>query len=741
MPSTRELIKESRQKRVNWLIVLTMLGLVLILSLPAYERFDLTPLTEGRPSPVTLTADRHYRVLDSHAVEVRKRKAVQNVTPVFMERYSARNKIKRTMKQELRKLREGELTLQNIPAPQSKKEWNRLFSISSNVVEFLLDQGIIKKKAVFDRFDPDRVGKFQRMENPDGGIQQPASRKIGSLRNQFIEINEVIDQMSRTLDNLYGDYRYKKVILALLERNVEPTVFFQKEQYQKQVQQASESVRPVYREFEKGEPIIRAGEQVTPSILSVLKRINDKKINFRFVRGLSSMLIAVIGVIFVYFYLKLFNPNVLNQTNKLGLMALMVVIQVAICKFVDLFFGTDIKYAIPLAAPVILIALMIESQLAVLVTVLLAFLTVSFFKFNFEFFALLVLGSMAGIFSIRRVERRSALLETGLIVAGVQFISLVTFYGVRTGTVFNNELGLPIMWVLVNGAILVPFTVIGLLPYLENLFRITTNFQLIELADLNHPLLRDLFERAPGTYQHSIMLSNLCERAAQEIGANALLVRVGAYYHDLGKAEIPEYFIENQGEEKNPHDELKPTLSASILKSHVKKGVERAEEEGIPEEIIDLIKQHHGTTRMQFFYHKALEDGEDNVSEDEFQYPGPPPQTREAGICMLGDSVEAASRTLDDPSPSSIRDLVEGIVNDKFTEGQLNECPLTLKDLNTIVETFTRVLASVHHHRVEYPDEEDTERLEELQDESLEVVEEREVEFENGDQQSNGGAD
>ena len=416
--------------------------------------------------------------------------------------------------------------------------------------------------------------------------------------------------------------------------------------------------------------------------------------------------------------MKFFNPKILNSSYKLGLIGLLVVFITAVTKLVELM-GTGlgpIEYVIPFAAPIMLVSIMIGPQVAFILSVFLGFLVVSFFQFTFELFAMFLIGAFIGVFSILRVERRSVLIRSGFLIGAGQTLSVLFFYFLRTGKLFTTELGFRLIWSGINGVVVVPLLVIGLLPFLENLFNITTNFKLIELADLNHPLLRDLFEHAPGTFQHSLMLSYLCERAARETGANALLVRVASYYHDLGKGEIAEYFIENQGQKKNPHDELKPSLSASILRSHVKKGVQRAREAGLPEEIINIIEQHHGTTTMQYFYHRALEEGDGSVSEEEFQYPGPRPQTREAGICMLGDAVEAATRTLEDPTPNSIRDMIEDIVYEKFKDGQLNQCDLTLMDLDRIVNSFTRVITSIHHQRIEYPDDMDTEQLEQMRD-------------------------
>jgi hypothetical protein len=258
----------------------------------------------------------------------------------------------------------------------------------------------------------------------------------------------------------------------------------------------------------------------------------------------------------------------------------------------------------------------------------------------------------------------------------------------------------------IAGGGVVAILVSAFLPFLESLFKVTSDIKLLELADLNHPILRQLVVQAPGTYHHSVIVGNLAEEAADRIGANSLLARVSAYYHDIGKIRKPEYFIENQSGPENKHDRLAPRMSSLILISHVKDGIELARKYHLPEKIIDFIPQHHGTSLIPYFHNKAKErevPGHETVEEEDFRYPGPKPQIRETAIVLLADMVEAASRTLTDPHPSRIRSMVKGTINRVFAEGQLEECDLTLRDLNLIAEAFVRILTGIFHHRVEYP--------------------------------------
>jgi len=256
---------------------------------------------------------------------------------------------------------------------------------------------------------------------------------------------------------------------------------------------------------------------------------------------------------------------------------------------------------------------------------------------------------------------------------------------------------------VMNG-FLSPILTIGLLPLFESIFGITTDVTLLELSDLNRPLLKRLAIEAPGTYHHSIMIGTLAEDAAEAIGANSLLARVGSYYHDIGKMLKPEYFVENQSGVSNKHEKLAPTMSAMILEAHVKEGVELAIENNLPKSIIDFITGHHGTSTMSYFYEKAKQEQGETPDIKDYQYPGPNPTSKEVAIVMLADSVEAASRTLDDPKPARIRNLVHRIFMDKFDSGLLENSSLTLRDIKKIEDSFVRVLIAFHHRRIKYPE-------------------------------------
>jgi putative nucleotidyltransferase with HDIG domain len=285
-------------------------------------------------------------------------------------------------------------------------------------------------------------------------------------------------------------------------------------------------------------------------------------------------------------------------------------------------------------------------------------------------------------------------------------LALALSFQTFNNAIFTSQTLYVAFFALLSGFICAGF-VSSFIPLIETLFQYTTDIKLLELANLNSPVLRELMVKAPGTYHHSVVVGNLVEAAAESIGANPLLARVAAYYHDIGKAAKPLYFIENQAGEENRHDKLTPSMSALILISHIKEGAELARESRLGQPIIDIIRQHHGTALIKFFYERAKSQAAVNgqtVEEKDFRYPGPKPQTREAGIVMLADCVEAASRTLINPTSDRIQGLVQKLINNVFIDGQLDECELTLKNLHEIAKSFTGILNGIFHHRIDYPE-------------------------------------
>jgi hypothetical protein len=353
-----------------------------------------------------------------------------------------------------------------------------------------------------------------------------------------------------------------------------------------------------------------------------------------------------------------------------------------------------------------LIRFVLTSEAAVVYSIVFAGLAGVLVGNSLEFSLYALMGSLVASARVARAKDRAALFRAGLYTGAVNAVAVLCFALLSSkvdgwGTFVACFAG------FLGGALAVPILVMGVTPLVEAAFGYTTDIKLLELANLNHPALKELIVQAPGTYHHSIIIGSLVEAAAEAIGANPLLARVCAYYHDIGKGKNPLYFAENQRTE-NRHDKLAPQMSALIIKRHVTDGVEMARQYKLPRQVADAIPQHHGTRLVGYFFHKALKDQEgktdaQNVEETLYRYGGPKPQTREAALVMIADAVEASSRAMQEPSPSKLQALVQKIINGIFADGQLDECDLTLRDLNEIARAFYRTLGGIYHTRPDYP--------------------------------------
>ena len=361
-------------------------------------------------------------------------------------------------------------------------------------------------------------------------------------------------------------------------------------------------------------------------------------------------------------------------------------------------------YLAPVAAGSMLIAILIDNRLAYFMTMIMAlFVGLLTDTHQLAFVIAAFVSGTVGVYRVTRLSQTSDLAKAGFYIAMANVATILTMTFIAGNITISIAL-IGTLLGLISG-ILSAVLMIGALPYLESGFSITSMIKLLELSNPNHDLLKQLLIEAPGTYHHSLMVGNLAEASAEPIGANPLLVRVGAYYHDIGKIKRAEYFVENQRGFDEPHNKIAPALSALIIISHVKEGVELAREARLPQVIIDFIAEHHGTSLAKYFYNRAIEEeGEGMVNEDSFRYEGPKPQTKEVALVMLADAVEAAVRSLTNPNMDSIRAMIRKILRDKLNDRQLDESNLTFKDLDVIANTFGKVLEGVYHKRIEYPD-------------------------------------
>jgi putative nucleotidyltransferase with HDIG domain len=430
---------------------------------------------------------------------------------------------------------------------------------------------------------------------------------------------------------------------------------------------------------------------------------------------MGSMLIAV-ALYFIFFKdIKRYKPSFVNERKMVFLLGLLLVATLFLGKIFDytnaglnrgLGFPDSIApmFGTPIAAGAMLVALIFDFHTALIFSLVISML--SGISFHNPYFTVYVyISSLTAAFSVLRCKKRSALIKGGLYVIVVNMV-VTGMLLLLTSYLFSVIAPVAFLFAAMSGFFVIAIVSV-ILPVIEYFFGISTDISLLELLDLDQPLMRNLMLNAPGTYHHSFIVGNLAEAAAEGVGANPLLARVSAYYHDIGKMRMPDYFIENQQVSDSRHGKLAPHMSSIILIGHVKEGAELARQYKLPKTVTDIIQQHHGTRLMSYFYQKAKDQtGGTPVGEEDYRYPGPKPKTRVAALVMMADAVEAAARALTDPTPARIAALVEKIINEIFIDGQIDECELTLRDMSEIKKRFTHVLISIFHRRIEYPETE-----------------------------------
>ncbi len=410
--------------------------------------------------------------------------------------------------------------------------------------------------------------------------------------------------------------------------------------------------------------------------------------------GIFLFLVAIF--VFVIFYFRTEAKKIELDSNKLFIIFFVVIVSLL---FFQIYTSKLSTVSFPLPLFTMLLALLVSVRVATTYAFVFALIMMLLEDFSFLVPMMHICGSLISVINIGKIRSRTQFVRVGIKIFCAMLVPLIIYYLFDLKTLVETEEA--VAYIALNASLSV-LMVLAFLPIFESFFSRTTNIKLIELADFNNPLLKRLMLEAPGTYHHSLMTASLAEQAAEAIEENSLLARVCSYYHDIGKLKNPEYFIENQAGLKNPHDELSPSMSGLVLVSHVKDGVARAKKNKLDKVIIDAINQHHGTSLIQYFYFKAIEQDKDNVSEQDFRYPGEKPTTKVTAILMVADSVEAIARTLQDKSAGKLQEVVEKVINNKFADGQFSDCPITLKDLSKISKSMTTTLCGMYHARIEY---------------------------------------
>lgn len=535
---------------------------------------------------------------------------------------------------------------------------------------------------------------------------------INNVMNRRIPSDEVENSKRLVEEELKltsMDNSLKAAAIELGRYAVVQNEFFDLEATQELREQAKESVEPV--KILQGQIIVEENQLISREVFRQLELVGLTNNQQSVLPFFGLALVVFLIVVALYYYFHDLQVSSETKQNYLLLFSIIFILSVIILKGISMlqkFEFSDLGYLFPAAMAAMLIKIMVDERLATLTTIILAICGTIMFSesitssLNINIGIYIICSGLASIMFLNKQNQRMKILQAGIFVSLINILIIFALLFINNGQYNVKEYTFYFGGAFTSGIIAAILT-IGLLPFFEAGFGILSTMRLIELSNPNHPLLRKILTEAPGTYHHSVMVANLAESACEAIGANGLLARVGCYYHDIGKTKRPQFFIENQMNIENPHDRLPPQTSKNIIVAHATDGAEILRQYKMPKEIIDIAEQHHGTTLLKFFYHKAKQNGLD-VKEEDFRYPGPKAQTKETAIIGIADSVEAAVRSMQHPKPEQIESLVKSIIGDRLQDGQLNECDLTLKEMEIISNTLCETLKGIFHSRIEYPE-------------------------------------
>lgn len=732
-------------------LVVTVLTTMTIENLPE-------ELEEGRIATRDIKADRNYEIIDEEATAAFREEAAKSVQSVYdfddsiadqvagriedafmaardelQERVRTRIKPGRAVQlgaeqeQELRSSFEEDLGVEFKDARWKAFLRDGFSERAALAVAYLarkaMEQPILAERPPADgdkdqtitirrvkRLDSERI---EEEEWPDKGVKDIPT--VTTARESILGV--------RMRKDSFRDPEMPDAIRALAERMIVANLSLDRAETERRRALAAEGVKPSILKIKAGEMIIRNGSRYDRWHIKVLSGIQKEKRGGAFSKEFFGIwMLSILMVVIPFMLARGSLKRFVCSTSGYVLMAMVGLAVISIERLMmallptirEAFFtqvpSSSLNYVIPIAGGVMLIRMLLSAEVTVVFAVVLSLMTSLFMQTDLQFMTFALLSSFMGMITIARVDKRSHILRAGAILGAVNILLIVAIE--LMGMVSVTE-ALPMQGLVWSaffgflGGVGSSIFVMIAAPIVESVMDYTTDIKLLELANLNHPLLRELIVSAPGTYHHSHLVGVLGEAAAESIGANSLLVRVGAYYHDIGKMRKPPYFIENARNGENRHEKLTPHMSALIIQAHVKEGIELALAARLPRVIVDMIPQHHGTRMISFFYERAkeLEDPDrQKIDPEDFRYPGPKPQTREAAILMLADVVEAQVRSLKEKSPARIEQTVRKIIDDVFRDAQLDECELTLKDLDDIHKAFVRILLGIYHQRIEYPD-------------------------------------
>lgn len=672
-----EIKPKDKYIRILIMCISMIITYILLVSAIAPKQYDLK---EGDIARVDIKASRD--TINELATQEKVKEATEKIDKAYTLKGEVQNEVEKNIDEVLNKISNLNTTfdyekdklkeLSNLDNHLSENDYKILLSLSQESLnEIKFDISDIIKEVYKDNIQNDNEQSFTK----------------------------ATDLVEKRIDEMDFSLSIKKVLKKLVVPYIKPNFIYDKEKTDELIKEVQRNTPKVI--IKKNQTIVNEGEPITAEQIAILKDLglldqSGGNSIFTLYTILAIFTVIVFYIQHMYIFKK--HKKVYKNTKLVILINIINVSSFILARVV----GELSPFAIPLACAPILISLLVDCELSLVVCSINVIIIGALVNFNPQIIILGILNSILGSTGLRKIQQRNDIFYSSIFLMIMS--ALLTF---TTGLLLSNNFKEILMYsgIAAIGVVFSAILAIGILPFLESSFDIVTTLKLLELANPNNPLLKKLLMEAPGTYHHSMLVANLAEMAAEEINANPVIARVGAYFHDVGKLKRPFFFGENQIGKENPHDKINPNLSTLIIISHVKDGVELAKEYNLPDVIKDIIEQHHGTTLVKYFYYTMKNNAEnpDEIKEEDFRYQGPIPSSKEAGIIMLADSVEAAVRSISDPTKGKIEEMVNNIIKDKLYLGQLDNCDLTLKDLEKIRKCFLKALYGIYHQRIEYP--------------------------------------
>ncbi|MBN1054527.1 MULTISPECIES: HDIG domain-containing metalloprotein [Clostridium] len=653
---------------------------LLLLTAIAPKQFNLQ---EGDIARVDIKAPRD--TIDQKATKEKESEAIEKVD----KQYTVKNEVKVQAEDNIKSLFDEVLNLNATNMDEASKitELKKItqFKLTDNEYKDLINT---PKETLIDLEGKivnvvDSVYKKDIQENNESSLENAKKEGISAIE----ELN-----IANPL---------KEILVNIIKSQINPNLFYDSEKTEEMQKEAQKSTSKVV--IKKNQIIIKEGEPVTAEQIAIINELGllDNGIKGKYVYVYLSLALFLFVILFLqYSYIYLNYKDIFFNAKRLILISLINILSLILARSI----GAVSAFLIPFAFGSMLLTLLLNYKISIIISIFNSVIMSALVEFDPQVMLLVFINAILGAVMLKKMQQRNELIYATLYISVVSAILTLS-----TGVIISSNLKEIFMVSLFSiiGGVLSGIFALGVLPFLEGTFNEVTTIKLLELSNPNNPLLKKLLMEAPGTYHHSMLVANLAEMAAEEVGANPVVARIGAYYHDVGKTERPYFFGENQIGRENPHDKISAKLSTHIIISHVKDGLRLAKEHNLPPIIQDIIAEHHGTTLVKYFYYTMKNNAEnpDDIKEKDYRYSGPIPSSKEAGIVMLADGIEAAVRSIKEPNKDKIEEMVNNIIKDKLNSNQLINCDLTLKDIEKIRLCFLNALNGIYHQRIEYPKE------------------------------------